>query len=372
MSGWGSTACGATRPPMTVSAAARRGARDPARAPGTEIAVAFVRTPFAMAQTAWDLQRVSGGRLLLGLGTECGLTSSAGSPPSSRPGGAHRRLHPLLRAIWGYLPDVARPASKAASTAPRYQRLLQPWPDRAPDIPISLAGVASPWRAPPARWPMAFTSSRCTAGVSARRRVARGRREGPRLRPRPDGGGPDHLGLHRHPRDRERADGGRERRAPADRLRCPRPTYRPFRRITASRRSTRSSARSPGRPLRRDADAGSRRPAHAVAVSAEPASVGDAIARATPAIRSSASTLRDDPGRRPRRTPRGAGRPNQIRLTHRTWRRGSRRRCQTQARPRAASIPYATASDSVSRFAALGSHRLSPQASSMAREKGSP
>ena len=37
---------------------------------GTGIAVAFARTPFAMAQTAWDLQRVSGGRLLLGLGTQ--------------------------------------------------------------------------------------------------------------------------------------------------------------------------------------------------------------------------------------------------------------------------------------------------------------
>ena len=37
---------------------------------GTGIAVAFARTPFAMAQTAWDLQRASGGRLLLGLGTQ--------------------------------------------------------------------------------------------------------------------------------------------------------------------------------------------------------------------------------------------------------------------------------------------------------------
>jgi alkanesulfonate monooxygenase SsuD/methylene tetrahydromethanopterin reductase-like flavin-dependent oxidoreductase (luciferase family) len=37
---------------------------------GTGIAVAFARSPFAMAQTAWDLQRLSGGRLLLGLGTQ--------------------------------------------------------------------------------------------------------------------------------------------------------------------------------------------------------------------------------------------------------------------------------------------------------------
>ncbi|TFH43940.1 MAG: LLM class flavin-dependent oxidoreductase, partial [Lysobacterales bacterium] len=37
---------------------------------GTNIAVAFARTPFSMAMTAWDLQRASGGRLLLGLGTQ--------------------------------------------------------------------------------------------------------------------------------------------------------------------------------------------------------------------------------------------------------------------------------------------------------------
>ena len=37
---------------------------------GTNIAVAFARTPFSMAQTAWDLQRYSNGRLRLGLGTQ--------------------------------------------------------------------------------------------------------------------------------------------------------------------------------------------------------------------------------------------------------------------------------------------------------------
>ena len=37
---------------------------------GTNIAVAFARSPFSMAQAAWDLQRASGGRLILGLGTQ--------------------------------------------------------------------------------------------------------------------------------------------------------------------------------------------------------------------------------------------------------------------------------------------------------------
>lgn len=37
---------------------------------GTAIALAFVRSPTALAYTAWDLARLSGGRFLLGLGTQ--------------------------------------------------------------------------------------------------------------------------------------------------------------------------------------------------------------------------------------------------------------------------------------------------------------
>ena len=37
---------------------------------GTGIAVAFPRSPFVTAQIAWDLQRFSGGRFQLGLGTQ--------------------------------------------------------------------------------------------------------------------------------------------------------------------------------------------------------------------------------------------------------------------------------------------------------------
>jgi probable F420-dependent oxidoreductase len=37
---------------------------------GTSIAVAFARSPMSLAQTAWDLQRLSNGRFLLGLGTQ--------------------------------------------------------------------------------------------------------------------------------------------------------------------------------------------------------------------------------------------------------------------------------------------------------------
>ena len=37
---------------------------------GTNIAVAFARAPFSTAQIAWDLQKYSGGRFKLGLGTQ--------------------------------------------------------------------------------------------------------------------------------------------------------------------------------------------------------------------------------------------------------------------------------------------------------------
>src|SRR5918998_6201551 len=37
---------------------------------GTSIAVAFSRSPMTVAQAAWDLQDLSGGRFILGLGTQ--------------------------------------------------------------------------------------------------------------------------------------------------------------------------------------------------------------------------------------------------------------------------------------------------------------
>ena len=37
---------------------------------GTAVAIAFPRSPFAVAQMSWDLQRFSGGRFMLGLSTQ--------------------------------------------------------------------------------------------------------------------------------------------------------------------------------------------------------------------------------------------------------------------------------------------------------------
>jgi probable F420-dependent oxidoreductase len=110
---------------------------------GTGIAVAFARTPFAMAQTAWDLQRASGGRLLLGLGTQVRAhverrLSAAFEHPAARIVDYIR----CLRAIWDTFQNGARPAYEG-----RFYRFtlisdfFNPGPIEHPDIPVSLAGV---------------------------------------------------------------------------------------------------------------------------------------------------------------------------------------------------------------------------------------
>jgi probable F420-dependent oxidoreductase len=110
---------------------------------GTGIAVAFGRTPFAMAQTAWDLQRVSGGRLLLGLGTQVRAHierrfAAAFEHPAARIVDYIR----CLRAIWDTFQNGVSPAYEG-----RFYRFtlindfFNPGPIEHPDIPVSLAGV---------------------------------------------------------------------------------------------------------------------------------------------------------------------------------------------------------------------------------------
>jgi len=68
---------------------------------GTAIAVAFARTPMTMAYLAQDLQRYSGGRLLLGLGSQIRphIERRFGMPWSS-PAQRMREYVLALRAIW--------------------------------------------------------------------------------------------------------------------------------------------------------------------------------------------------------------------------------------------------------------------------------
>jgi probable F420-dependent oxidoreductase len=110
---------------------------------GTGIAVAFGRTPFAMAQIAWDLQRMSGGRLLLGLGTQVRAhIKRRFSAEFEHPAARIVDYVRCIRAIWDTFQNDASPAYEG-----RFYRFtlisdfFNPGPIGQPDIPISLAGV---------------------------------------------------------------------------------------------------------------------------------------------------------------------------------------------------------------------------------------
>ena len=78
---------------------------------GTGVAIAFPRSPFVTAQMAWDLQRYSGGRFLLGLGTQVkGHNERRYSTPWPSPPGPRLREYILcLKAIFKTFQSGARP-----------------------------------------------------------------------------------------------------------------------------------------------------------------------------------------------------------------------------------------------------------------------
>jgi probable F420-dependent oxidoreductase len=69
---------------------------------GTGIAVAFARTPMTVAHTAWDLQAQSGGRFILGLGSQIKPhIAMRFSMPWSKPAARMKEFVEALHAIWG-------------------------------------------------------------------------------------------------------------------------------------------------------------------------------------------------------------------------------------------------------------------------------
>ena len=110
---------------------------------GTNIAVAFARTPFSMAVSAWDLQVASRGRLLLGLGTQVRPhVERRFSAEFDHPAARIVDYIDCLRAIWATFQTGARPRYEG-----RFYRFtlindfFNPGPIDDPDIPIYLAGV---------------------------------------------------------------------------------------------------------------------------------------------------------------------------------------------------------------------------------------
>src|SRR5688500_538641 len=68
---------------------------------GTSIAVAFARSPMTLAHTAWDLQRYSEGRFMLGLGSQVKPhIERRFSMPWGQPANRMRELVSAIRAIW--------------------------------------------------------------------------------------------------------------------------------------------------------------------------------------------------------------------------------------------------------------------------------
>ena len=67
----------------------------------TSIAVAFARSPMTMAQIAWDLNQLSNGRFVLGLGSQIKPhITKRFSMPWSHPAARMRELILAMRAIW--------------------------------------------------------------------------------------------------------------------------------------------------------------------------------------------------------------------------------------------------------------------------------
>lgn len=68
---------------------------------GTGIAVAFARSPMTLANTAWDLQGYSGGRFILGLGSQIKPhIEKRFSMPWSHPAARMREFVLAMRAVW--------------------------------------------------------------------------------------------------------------------------------------------------------------------------------------------------------------------------------------------------------------------------------
>ncbi len=111
---------------------------------GTGVAIAFPRSPFVMAQIAWDLQHFSGGRFLLGLGTQVkGHNERRYSTPWVGPPGPRLREYILcLRAIFDSFQNNAPPRFQGKY----YQfTLMSPFfnagPIEHPHIPIYISAV---------------------------------------------------------------------------------------------------------------------------------------------------------------------------------------------------------------------------------------
>ena len=78
---------------------------------GTAVAIAFARSPATLAYTAWDLAQASGGRFILGLGTQvkAHIERRFGMTWPESVAGKLREQIAAIRAFWQYLADRRAP-----------------------------------------------------------------------------------------------------------------------------------------------------------------------------------------------------------------------------------------------------------------------
>lgn len=110
---------------------------------GTNIAVAFPRSPMVVAQTAWDLAQAGQGRFILGLGTQVKAhIERRYGVPFSHPGPRIRDYVLALRAIWAaFSGDGKLRYDGKFYSFSLLTEFFNPGPIDYPDIPIYLAGV---------------------------------------------------------------------------------------------------------------------------------------------------------------------------------------------------------------------------------------
>jgi probable F420-dependent oxidoreductase len=111
---------------------------------GTGIAISFARSPAVMAHTAWDLSDFSGGRFILGLGTQvkAHIERRFGMLWPDSPVGKQREQIQAIRAFWRNWQEGERLNQrgeyyKLTLTSP----FFTPAKIQHPDIPIYIAGV---------------------------------------------------------------------------------------------------------------------------------------------------------------------------------------------------------------------------------------
>jgi probable F420-dependent oxidoreductase len=111
---------------------------------GTAVAIAFARSPATLAYTAWDLSQASGGRFILGLGTQvkAHIVRRFGMPWPDSVVGKLREQIEAIHAFWNTW-QTNQPLNfrgehyKLNLMSP----FFNPGPIKYPDIPIYVAGV---------------------------------------------------------------------------------------------------------------------------------------------------------------------------------------------------------------------------------------